>query len=61
MKKKLLAALSGAAFFYALGIVGAVEQGAALSRLWWTIPLLTLSFICGAKSFRFSVSKNKNR
>lgn len=60
MKKKLLAALSGAAFFYALGIVGAVEQGAALSRLWWTIPLLALSFICAAKSF-FSVSKKKNR
>lgn len=61
MKKKLLAALSGAAFIYALGIVGAVENGAELSRMIWTIPLLALSFICAAKSFFFSVSKKKNR
>ena len=49
-KKTVMAALSGAAFFYAIGIVGAVENGAALSRLWWTIPLLALSFICAARS-----------
>ena len=44
-KRTVTAALSGAAFFYALGIVGAVEQGAALSRLWWTIPLLALGWL----------------
>ena len=51
-KKTVLTALSGAAFFYALGIVGAVEQGAALSRLWWTIPLLALGclFALGAQN-----------
>ena len=61
MKKKLLAALSGAAFIYALGIVGAVENGAPFVRVWWTIPLLALAFICAAKSFFCSVSKKKNR
>lgn len=45
MKKKLLAALSGAAFIYALGIVGAVENGAALARMLWTIPLLAAAYI----------------
>ncbi|MBO7207633.1 MAG: hypothetical protein J6W10_08480 [Kiritimatiellae bacterium] len=44
MKKKLLAALSGAAFIYALGIVGAVENGAPFVRVWWTIPLLSAAF-----------------
>lgn len=44
-KKRITAALSCAAFFYALGIVGAVEQGAALSRLWWTIPLLLVGWL----------------
>lgn len=61
MKKKLLAALSGAAFFYALGIVGAVEQGDPVRRLWWTIPLLALAFVCAAKSFPVPVSKRKSR
>lgn len=27
-------------FLFALGIVGAVEQGAALSLMWWTLPAL---------------------
>ena len=50
MKKKLLAALSGAAFLYALGIVGAVENGAPLVREWWTIPLLALSAWCAFRN-----------
>lgn len=44
-KRTVTAALSGAAFFYALGIVGAVEQGANVSRLLWTIPLLFIGFV----------------
>ena len=27
-------------FFFALGVVGAVEQGADLSLMWWTLPAL---------------------
>ena len=27
-------------FLFALGIVGAVEQGAALSLMWWVLPVL---------------------
>lgn len=50
MKKKLLAALSGAAFIYALGIVGAVENGAPFVRVWWTIPLLALSAFCAFRN-----------
>ena len=50
MKKKLLAALSGAAFIYALGIVGAVENGAPFGRIWWTIPLLALSALCAFRN-----------
>ena len=51
MKKNILAALSGAAFFYALGIVGGVENGAALSRMIWIVPLLALAAVC-AGAFR---------
>ena len=50
VKKKVMAALSGAAFLYALGIVGAVENGAPLARMWWTIPLLALAAFLGLKS-----------
>ena len=45
MKRNIMAALSGVAFFYALGIVGAVEQGAALSRLWLTLPALAVGWL----------------
>lgn len=48
MIHRLVAALSGAAFFVALGIVGAVENGAPASRLWLTLPLLALTAL-GAK------------
>lgn len=59
MKKRIMAALSGAAFLYALGIVGAVEQGAALARLWWTLPLLAFSAWAARQSE--NSEKNKNR
>ena len=49
-KRRIKAALSGAAFLYALGIVGAVENGAPLARMWWTIPLLALAAFLGLKS-----------
>ncbi len=39
MKKVVgVAALLG--FLFALGIVGAAEQGAELSLMWWVIPAL---------------------
>ena len=50
MKKKLLSAVSCAAFIYALGIVGAVENGAPFVRVWWTLPLLALSFFCAFRN-----------
>lgn len=38
--KKLLDVAAALAFLFALGIVGAVEQGAALSLMWWVLPVL---------------------
>ncbi len=50
MKQSTMAALIGAAFFLMLGIVGAVEQGAPLGRLWWLVPLFALLIFCAGKS-----------
>lgn len=50
MKQNTLAALIGAAFFLMLGIVGAVEQGAPLSRLWWLLPLSAVLIVCVGKA-----------
>ena len=44
--KKWIGAAALAAFLFALGIVGSVEQGAALSRLWWTVPALAVLSFC---------------
>lgn len=44
-RDKIMAALAVAAFFYAMGVVGAVEQGAPLGRLLLVIPALALSYI----------------
>lgn len=49
MKQSTMAALIGAAFFLMLGIVGAVEQGAPLSRLWWLVPLFAVLIVCAGK------------
>lgn len=38
--KKIVGAAAALSFLFALGIVGAVEQGAALSLMWWTLPAL---------------------
>ena len=39
---KLLDLLTGAAFLAALGIVGTVEHGGAVSLMWWTLPCLAV-------------------
>ena len=36
--KTILEVLSGAAFLFALGIVGAVEHSDNLALIWWMIP-----------------------
>lgn len=42
---KLLAFISLCAFIVALGIFGAVENGADISLMLWTIPALAVSFL----------------
>lgn len=44
--KKLIGIVGGVSFILALGIVGAVEHGAAISRLLWLIPLLAVMAGC---------------
>jgi hypothetical protein len=58
LKRRINAALSGAAFFYALGIVGAVEHGAPLARMLWTIPLLAIAALF---AFRAQKCGKENR
>lgn len=42
-----VACIAGAlAFLILLGIVGAVERGAELANLWWTVPCLAIMVIC---------------
>lgn len=41
-RQKIMAAVSTAAFFSALGIAGAVEQGAPLIRMLLVFPLLAV-------------------
>ena len=38
MMKTILDVLSGAAFLFALGIVGAVEHSNNTALIWWMIP-----------------------
>jgi hypothetical protein len=50
--KKLLNIITGAAFFAALGIVGAVERGADIKQMWWTLPLIAVMAIAaGVQEF----------
>lgn len=35
---RLLGVITGAAFFVALGIVGAAERGGDIGLMWWTLP-----------------------
>ena len=48
--KKWIGAAALAAFLFALGIVGSVEQGAAVSRMWWTVPALAILAICARQA-----------
>ena len=67
--KKALGIVTGAAFIAALGIVGAVERGADVKLMWWTLPLVAVmsvaAFIADAeqskKYFREVVIKAGNR
>lgn len=52
--KKILEVLSGAAFLFALGIVGAVEHSDNLALIWWMIPC----FIVMGISAKVQESKN---
>lgn len=38
--KRIAGAAALLSFLFALGIVGAVERGADLSLMWWTLPAL---------------------
>jgi hypothetical protein len=40
--KKAMGIVTGAAFIAALGIVGAVERGADVRLMWWTLPLIVV-------------------
>lgn len=50
MKQSTMASLIGAVFFLMLGIVGAVEQGAPVARLWWLVPLFAVLIVCAGKA-----------
>lgn len=60
MKKlwMIRAALLGAALFAILGIVGAVERGAALGLMWWTVPAVIVLW-WSAKPFTYA-EQNRN-
>ena len=40
--KKVLEVITGAAFIAALFIVGAVEHGADIKLMWWTVPAIAI-------------------
>lgn len=40
--KKIINGIGAAGFIAALGIVGAVEQGADIALMWWTLPCIAL-------------------
>ena len=44
--KKIIGAVAGAAFLFALGVVGAVERGAAVGLMWMTIPAIMVIGLC---------------
>ena len=65
--KTILEILSGAAFIAALGIVGAVERGADISLMWWTLPAFALMAVAAGieeftnkKYFFEEVIKSRN-
>ena len=66
--KKAINIVGGAAFIAALGIVGAVERGADVALMWWTLPCFVVmsvaSFIAdmehSKKYFREVVVKHGN-
>ena len=50
--KKLIEAAVFVAFAFMMGVVGAVEQGAELSRLLLIVPALAVLAICGRAYWR---------
>ena len=50
--KRFMEILGAAAFIAALGIVGAVERGADMKMMWWTLPLIAVMAIAaGVQEF----------
>lgn len=63
---RIIELTGAAAFLAALGIVGAVEQGADVARMVWTVPLIAVMFFAARRSEQrkkaaHTVLKNKNR
>ena len=54
--KKFLEVLSGAAFLFALGIVGAVEHSDNLALIWWMIPCF---IVMGISAMVQDVERNR--
>lgn len=47
MKSKIAAVLVAICSLGIIGIVGAVEMGDALRKMWWCIPLFIIIVVCG--------------
>lgn len=43
---KVVCIIGALAFFLLVGIVGAVERGAALANLWWAVPCVLVIWAC---------------
>ena len=56
--KKIINISGAVAFFAALGIVGTVEQGAAVGRMVWACLLMAFAWVCFAAGERLSSNKN---
>lgn len=52
--KKIIGIITGAAFLFALGVVGAVERGAAVGLMWMTIPAIIVIGLCAYALERIS-------
>lgn len=56
---RIIELTGAAAFLAALGVVGAVEQGADVSRMWWTVPALAVMFLCARYTEKSKRAKQK--
>lgn len=52
MKRKILHGMTGVCALVILGIVGAVERGADIGMMWWTLPCLAvIAIAAGLQDF----------